>query len=561
MSFANLAPIWVATGLLALAAGLYLLQRLRVRHRDLVVPSTLFWREAVEEARARVLVRRFRHPLAYLLVLLIGGLLWLGVAGPVTAADDGADHVLLLDGSAGMARGDRFARALGALRGEVAARPRAHTTVLACGARTRTVLLPGEHPELLERRLQGLRPEPCPATVDGVLRQLLLQKGARDLHVAVVGGAPREGALDLLPAGVRVAVLPLPQGDDGRNTGITALGVAEAASGAYDLVDVLLELRGDATGAAVQLRLDGAPVQATALAEERADARLLRFADLPARGQLLQVTLPGGDALDLDDRAELRLPLRRPFRVALAPDVDGPVAAALRCDPAVVLDQQPADLVVRHAGDPFGGDLPALELAPAAQQEHAFLLRHDAVDDSAVVLREALGRLGLQQIDAMELAQAAARPISVGAEPGPVRAVRVWSELCTDRFDFARSRALPLFVARAVRWLGGEVPLLPHATAGEALPAWPGAFQDAAGVRLDPAGVAFTPPQAGVYRSERGEVVAALADPAATAGVLPTGAPPAAAAGAGFDWFTLLGLGALLLLLLEWFLYRSGRMP
>ena len=60
MSFANLAPLWVALDLGALVAGLYLLQRLRVQHRDLQVPTTLFWREAVEEARARVLVRRFQ---------------------------------------------------------------------------------------------------------------------------------------------------------------------------------------------------------------------------------------------------------------------------------------------------------------------------------------------------------------------------------------------------------------------------------------------------------------------------------------------------------------------
>ena len=52
-------------GAAALAAGLFLLQRLRVRHRPVVVVSTLFWQEALQEARARVLVQRFRHLFTY----------------------------------------------------------------------------------------------------------------------------------------------------------------------------------------------------------------------------------------------------------------------------------------------------------------------------------------------------------------------------------------------------------------------------------------------------------------------------------------------------------------
>ncbi len=46
MSFGNLGAPLVIAGLLGLAGVLYLLQRLRVRHRELTVVTTLFWLES-----------------------------------------------------------------------------------------------------------------------------------------------------------------------------------------------------------------------------------------------------------------------------------------------------------------------------------------------------------------------------------------------------------------------------------------------------------------------------------------------------------------------------------
>ena len=108
-------------GWAAIAGGLYLLQRLRVQHREVEVPTTLFWREAVEETRARVLVRRFRHPWAYLLLLAIGSLLWFAAAGLRSEQSADQQWLLVVDGSAGMGHGDRFAESIALLQEEVAA--------------------------------------------------------------------------------------------------------------------------------------------------------------------------------------------------------------------------------------------------------------------------------------------------------------------------------------------------------------------------------------------------------------------------------------------------------
>ena len=96
-----------AAGIAALAGGLFWLQRLRVRHREVPVVTALFWREAVEETRARELRLRFRHPLAYLFILAICAALWLAAAGLRFEAGSDRSVVLLLDASAGMARGTR----------------------------------------------------------------------------------------------------------------------------------------------------------------------------------------------------------------------------------------------------------------------------------------------------------------------------------------------------------------------------------------------------------------------------------------------------------------------
>ena len=134
MSFSNLPLVWGLLGALAIAGILYLLQRLRVRHQLVEVETTLFWQQAMEESRARVLVQRFRHPWAYLLILAIALLLWLSVAGLRGGGDAQRDHVVLLDGSAAMAIGERFPEVVALANDYVGALPEdARTVVFADG--------------------------------------------------------------------------------------------------------------------------------------------------------------------------------------------------------------------------------------------------------------------------------------------------------------------------------------------------------------------------------------------------------------------------------------------
>ena len=69
MNLSHLSPAAFAAGLAALAGGLYLLQRLRVRHARVEVVTTLFWKQVLEDTHARELTQRFRHLPAYLLLV------------------------------------------------------------------------------------------------------------------------------------------------------------------------------------------------------------------------------------------------------------------------------------------------------------------------------------------------------------------------------------------------------------------------------------------------------------------------------------------------------------
>jgi hypothetical protein len=568
MTFTWLTPAAVLGGLAALAAALYALQRLRVRHRTVEVVTTLFWREAVEESRARVFVQRFRHPWAYALVLAIAGLMWLAVAGPRPSTAKEREHVVVLDRSAGMAWGTRWRDAVQRVVERAAELPRDSTRVVAAGARFETLLDSGEPLALLQRRLQGLRPEATTASVERCVLELAhttAPAGGRE--VEIVGDAELTlAALELLPERVRVARHDLGAPSRPSGAGIVALGVTEARSGAWDRVDVLVRIAGDAaSSAAFEARLDATPFRGfereTTSDEPRWIAR-----DVDARGQTLEIALATADAFGADDRARLVLPNRPPIRVAIAPEAPRALRAALALDSGVALVEVGADVVVRRTGDAWGGELAALEWTADESNDAAFVVRHGGGRDPDAAVREAFVELGLGEIDSTALAQQAGRAIELVFEASARRQVQVWASLCGPGFDFAQSRAFPLFVARSVRFLAGAQRFAFEAAAGRFARVEASALPlESARQRLDPLDAEFRWPRADSWSSSDGGAMhASLLDVAASAAC--TGANAAAlpvpTSGApAIDWLPLVVLAALALLAVEWWLVRMERMP
>lgn len=577
---ALLAPITILLGLAAIAGALYLLQRLRVRHRPVRVISTLFWRAAVEEARARVLVERFRHPLVYLLLLFICSLLWLAVAGVDRTDLDGRRHVVLVEASAAAGvTEESLARALDAVERLVTELPRARRQVILCAESPTSLLAPGEPARLLSLRRAALAPVPAPSSVAATIAasQGTLSPGEGSL-VWVAGAVALPDLA--LPAGVECVAVPGSSSAERPNRAITACGVSPARSGAWDRVDLLVEVSGvDPAGAALSLTLDGRPpegeVERRLLPPEEGGGVHHLLRDVPARGQRLVATLVGaGDGNPLDDEAARVLPRRRLLRVSLDPGLAPWLAPVLEADPAVTLVESAPDVFVGREGA-APDEVPALTFRPRSSQEESILLSHADDEDSAAILAAALVDLGLDQVDAMELAAATGTPITLGARPAPRREIGVWEELLAEEYNFVTSRSFPLFVALALRWILEVEESPAEIAAGRPLP---GARslrrRDAADAPvLDPLGGVLAPPRAGEYLDEEGgEVAVPLLPPRRLGGVLDAVPPNTVLAGgvlatAGTPpgstraWPVLLGLLALGALLFEWLLLRKGELP
>ncbi|MEZ6195394.1 MAG: BatA domain-containing protein [Planctomycetota bacterium] len=508
MSFATLGAAAFLLGLAGLAGGLYLLQRLRVRHRRVSVVTTMFWDEAREESRARVLVRRFRHPWAYALVLAVAAAMWTALAGPRADRDRGEDWVLVLDGSAAMRGGDRFAAALDDLRAALEEIPDDHREVRLDAGRRHTLLAPGEPARLLEERLGDLGPRPAPSGLASIVdeRALVAATGRRQ-HVLVFGLADlssdrRKDLPDRLELR-RIA----PPGSAGSEAEITALGAAPAASGDVDRVDLLVEFRGDGDTAEPAITLDGAAV--VTVADPAPEGRGRRIArDLPADGGLVEARLG-------EDVARYVLPRARAVRVGVDAGVPSAFAAVVEHDPGLVGAAEAPEVRI---ADREGAE-PALVLVGAGQNAR----RHDP----------GRGAAGLA---------ATCVPSSRSSEASPPRRPRrrrlrvASSRLPRDDLVVGKN---PSWTRRASRCSS------PGRSAGSPIDAedppspaperpWrsPANFPSATRTARDsiPAGADFRPPVAGLYVREDGDRLAAalgLVAPASGAAAEGTGPLPA----------------------------------
>ena len=580
MGFANLSTWAVAGGLAALAAVLYALQRLRIRLRERQVATLLFWKAALNESPARTLMQRFRHVWAYLLILSICSLIWLAIAEPEWRDRHGDDfYVLLLDGSAGMAREGRFEQALEELERDLDRLPPDRRQVLWSGARAETLLRPGEHALLLPQRLAGRAPEAVPSSLDAQLTQLAsIRRDGLATQIRVYGDAPVSAALLAdMPAGVSVTKASRAAGPVADNAGITALGVEQAASGRWGFVDLLFRVEGDAASrpAAEQIdvAIDGATLPAGSLAPDT-DGITYRVADLPAGGGLLSVVLNTVDSLALDNRAEIRLPEQQTIRVQLSAALPAVIASALRADSAIEFVESDPDVVIRNRGETLGGRAAALEFVGADRQEAAFVLgypEHAGANDAAALLAAAVRQIGLDNIDATGLAEVARRPLQVTMRPDGEWTVSVWRELLSDDYNLIRSRSFPLFVAQSVRWLAGVRQWYPWIAAGRPLPSpllgSAAVLADADGTALDTVGADFVPSNAGTLQRLDGgaPLEVSLLDSDTTAGATDSALAadgPAAFGGEAvrnsLAWLLLL---ALVGLSVEWWLYQKGRLP
>ena len=533
----------------------------------------MFWATAAREAPVRVLREQFRHPLAYLLLLLIASLMWLGFAEPVLEeSEDRSYRVLFLDGSAHSANSADFDQAVRALKADLAVLPEDAREVVWGGAHVLRLLAPGENRVLLDARLTGMLPDAAPSPLDEQVR-LLARPGAYPENVELViygRAAPSETLGVQVTYGAEYA-------DAAVNAGIVALGVSEAESGAWELLDALIRIGstsssdGDLGADALEVLIDGEP-----LADERIElvaAGTFKVRDLSAHGGILEARLLSpADHLDLDNVARMRLPERRRIGIALAPEIAAAFVDVIAADAGLLhvgTNLEAADAVIRRADSDYGGDLPAIELFARSEGTSAFELTMPSTGDAFATLHRTLVSLGLDQIDAQGLAEASAAPIEVRLFAGERRSMRIWAELVEPGYNFTDSRSFPLLISRSLRWLTFSPPAFSYLAAGRPL-ADRSVDKGLAhsGIQgLQVLGTARVPPRAGALRLgvEDEEYVVSLLDAHLTQ-------PPQTSESRRFEvgastaltsssLTTLLIMLIGLLLGIEWYLYRRGLIP
>ena len=551
MSLAQFSPIALVGGLLALAGGLYALQRLRVRHSRVQVVTTMFWKQVAQDTYARELTQRFRHLWAYLLLLLLSSLLWFVVGGLRSDSLPESERLLILDRSASASVGDHWPAWKRLLREQFLAGDPDATTVLVCGAAPRSLTVPGDSVVFLDERLATLEPEQSAPSVEHAMLALLRTKNdMRPLDVVIIGQAPlSQRVVDLLPEEVRLFRAGLPNAVP--SAALLGMGVSPAVSGAWERVDLGVRVRG---GEAPVLHLAGAEIPAS---KQQAQGLYL-FQDLPAGGQQFEIQLPSAPAPF--DRVQGQLPLRRPLSVLLDPALEPIFGGVLAAHPGVQLVEQGGDLVIRLASSDLGLELPALELISSDQQAEAIFLGDPAAaaEPGDLALRKVLGELALDQLDGTGLATSLGRPLEVTYNQASLRRVGIWEDLFSiEGAALQSSRSFPVFVGRVLSWLADTPDWVHTWQAGVPVPGldWIADSEQT----LAGSGEDLAPPLAGSISTALGSRSVGVFAPQ---GMSPAQLPAPLDGPSGDwnlgTWILLLALG---LLLLEGRLVRLGRMP
>ena len=527
MSFTFLSTAVVLGGIGVLAVLLGILQRLRVQHREIEVVSTLFWQAAVEETRARVFVKRFRHWPAWLLIVTIASCLWLLFAGPRWIGNESMQHVVLLDGSVtdSETRDADFVLATSHASGL----PLMHREVVSAGSRLETLVRPGE---LVELGALRVNPDQSPGStgLEWALDALASRASAeRPMTIHVIGDVEIDARyLDALPA--ELSVYRIERGATEDRPLLQSLGLSNSASGNWQTVDVLFS-PADSEG------FDVGDLNIT-LSDKTIPVGIVSVGDgeylieeVPAMGGILRLKHKGNEI------GAITLPQRERIKVAFENGTPEVLKQLVLLDPACIEAADSVDLVVGTSED--------ADLRLVSEEQSAFEIGSEN-GDAESALQELVAELSLRQIDANALAAESGRLIDVQVIANDRRRISLWKNLFTGKYNFLQSRAGPIFVARAIRWLAQQPKLVPWAEPGMRLPEARPVFERVTG---------------DVATASDGRRFQATRLTRPTRSVGKVNESPRLNSFAGLGIGTWIGLLVVILLVTEWGLYQRGRMP
>lgn len=471
--------------LLPAAAAIIALYLLKLRRRDVVVPSTLLWRRVIRDVQANAPFQRLRRNLLLILQILAALLLAMALARPYVMRTGGPARslVLILDTSASMGATDVTPNRLAAAQ-NLAARviasmaPQDAAMVIAAGERPAALTgFSGRRSELARAVFQT-RSRATTCDMQGALNlaaAVVAPRAEGEIHIFSDGGFPPVAGVNL----GRARVVFHRVGKSSNNVAIVAAGYRRDLSQA-GVVDVLATLH----------NFDSRP--RTLTVEILSGDRLLdaREVTLPAGGEradvvqipepseplTLTIQLDVRDDLAADNRAYLLIPPRKTVRVLVVGRTDVFLREAILADDATELAEEPLGEFRGASGYDvvlFNGACPAM-LPPgnyvfdgctanrcpariAGSVQNGSVIASDAshpilryVDFAPV--RWTSVSLGKAKDWAQEVASCSNGSAIVAGEEGGYRSVWLGFPLDLGHGPFPLTVSYPIFLSNVLRW-------------------------------------------------------------------------------------------------------------
>lgn len=480
MSF--LSPL--AFALFALSVPLVLLYFLKVRRREQVVPSLLFWETSLRDREASAFFQRLQRDPLLILQMLALLALTLALARPaITVMGQGARKVVVvLDTSASMKARDGLSSRFSNARAQAAAL----VNRLGEGAEV-LVVASGVQPQVLAP-LSRDRDQAIAAIRSAQVRDLphRLPEAVRTGR-ALVGADPRaeiyvftDGAFTLGdgPETKDPRIRWIRVGDSARNVAITNLAVRKAYYGTFDFqAFASLVNYTDATQTfTFSLEVDGASIAERQLTLEPHVRRSVVLPFSHSGGGTVKAAVDARDDLAVDNVAYAVLPPPRKIKVVLVSPGNLFLEKALSTDPQVAVEVQTpdqyqggmadADVVVLDSTTPqrvgagrfvfvntVPGDVPIemlgkIERPTIMDWDRAHpVMRH--VELAKVVIEDALRIRPLAA--GRPLVEAVGGPLIYALEEPDRKAVFIGFDLF--KTDFPLRVAFPLILSNTLRWL------------------------------------------------------------------------------------------------------------
>jgi hypothetical protein len=457
----------MAALLVGSAVLLAVLHWLRIRPQTVWVNTTLFWNQALRRTRARSLWERFRHPLTYLLLLLIAALLVVALAGPRPSRDSKKqEHTVFVldlnssmatDASEGTTRLDLAKEKLAELVDQ-SAWPEKFAVVTA-GSEPRLIHAMGDLRPMLEHRLETVEATSVPTDREHAVQLAAsLLEGRENPHVCLLTDRPFEKANQDADQGPICRVIQV--GKPVSNAAILSaifepdptkplIGTLKVRAGVWPEGKAIVTLTVQREGGAVLSKKEE-PFYAE---EENNFFTLeLEVKQLAADGGTVVVKITGDDALRADSEVRYQLPVRQPIRLLVEGDVPDWLTILMKLDPTLKQsDSSDADVKLRVAA--------SKPLPEPASVVEVSQVNHVAIGDQPVTFEDLYCQTGIPQnhFDGSITPLVTVSDHLLLASQSTASCPTLWMAdvAWNNEATINRSAAWPCVVSRAIRKLAG----------------------------------------------------------------------------------------------------------